>query len=104
MRSPGGPLFLAKSVYRRRRLNDAARLLPVFGALLIFLPVLWAPADGAKAATTTGGLYLFGIWLALIGAAALLAPGLRRNAEAGTGRRADASTDVSTDASSGDRP
>ena len=30
---PGGPLFLARAVYRRRRLRDAARLLPVLGLL-----------------------------------------------------------------------
>lgn len=71
------PLFLARSGYRRRRLNDAARLVPVFGAFLILLPILWAPAETASRDTAQDGLYLFGVWAGLIGVAALLARGLR---------------------------
>jgi len=74
------PLFLAKSGYRRRRLHDAARLVPVFGAFLIFLPILWAPGETAERDTAWEGLYLFAVWAGLIAAAALLAPGLRRTA------------------------
>lgn len=70
------PLFLKRRSYRRRRLHDAARLLPVFGAFLVFLPMLWAPAATETRDTAPDGLYLFAIWAAMIGAAALLAPGL----------------------------
>lgn len=77
MRRPAAPLFLAKSGYRRRRLNDAARLVPVFGAFLIFLPILWAPAETATRDTASDGIYLFVVWAVLIGVAACLAPGLR---------------------------
>lgn len=80
MSRPGAPLFLAKSGYRRRRLHDAARLVPVFGAFLIFLPILWGPGETPEPDTASDGLYLFGVWAGLIGGAALLAPGLRRNA------------------------
>ena len=61
------PDILARSGYRLRRAMDAARLLPVIGALLFFLPLLWA---GGK--TGQGGIYIFGIWLGLIIGAALL--------------------------------
>lgn len=89
MRRRGAPLFLAKSGYRRRRLNDAARLVPVFGAFLIFLPILWGPARTPEPDTAADGLYLFGVWAGLIAAAAALAPGLRRN----SGPEADAKPD-----------
>jgi len=84
-----------------------ARLVPVFGAFLICLPIVWAEAPGravsptvpghavspdhgkapantaepglvaAQGSTARDGLYLFAVWAALIGVAAGLAPGLR---------------------------
>ena len=78
-------LFLARASYRRRRLIDAARLLPVLGAFLFLLPVLWAPAEGMNGTgrdTATDGLYLFAAWAVLIVFAALMAPGLRADAPA----------------------
>jgi len=80
MRRPGTPLFLGKSGYRRRRLHDAARLVTVFGLFLFFLPILWEPSQTTTRDTTAVGLYLFGIWAALILLAAALAPALRRTA------------------------
>lgn len=66
------PLFLARAVYRRRRLRDAARLLPLIGALLLMLPALGrVNAGGARDA-----IYVFVVWALLILAAAVLAPGL----------------------------
>ncbi len=61
------PVFLARSGYRLRRAMDAARLLPVIGAFLFFLPLLWA---GGR--TGQGVIYIFVIWLGLIIGAALL--------------------------------
>lgn len=90
MRRPGAPLFLAKAGYRRRRLHDAARLVPVFGAFLLFLPILWGPGETDVPDTAMDGLYLFGVWAGMIFAAALLAPGLRRNAPAEPGMDTDA--------------
>lgn len=61
-------VFLERAVYRRRRLADALRLLPVLGGALLLLPVLWADE-----ATTSGGIvYLFVIWAILIALAAVL--------------------------------
>ena len=62
MSRPPEPLFLARQSYRRRRLGDAARVLPILGAVLLLLPILWA--DSAR---TSGGLvYVFAAWAILI--------------------------------------
>lgn len=66
------PVFLARRSYRRRRLMDAARLLPVLGIVLVLLPALWSPAPGVAQA----GIYLFAVWFALCLAAFGLARGL----------------------------
>lgn len=76
MRRPKRPLFLARAPYRRRRLRDAARLLPVLGAFLLLLPLLWAP-DSQVSLSSGDVIYFFAVWLALIGLAAAFAPGLR---------------------------
>lgn len=67
-----GPLFLARPGYRSRRLSDAARLLPLAGLFLLWLPLVWGPDAG----TARVGIYLFAVWAGLIGIAALLAPRL----------------------------
>lgn len=71
------PLFLARPTYRRRRIMDAARLVPVAGVFLVLLPVLWlgGPAD-APARTARVGVYLFAVWALLIVAAAIIAAAL----------------------------
>lgn len=72
MRRPRAPLFLARAVYRKRRLRDAARLLPILGFFLLLLPALWAgPAPGGS-----DWVYVFVVWAGLIGLAAALSPGL----------------------------
>ena len=75
MRRPGPPIFLERHSYRQRRLRDAARLLPLLGAALWMLPLLFA-ADGTPASTSQTLIYIFGIWAGLAGVAALLSLGL----------------------------
>ncbi len=75
MRKPPAPLFLARENYRFRRLTDAARLLPLLGLLLIFLPLMW-PAPS----TAAGLVWLFSVWLFLILCTAWLASRLARGA------------------------
>ena len=70
------PLFLKRRSYRKRRLRDAARMLPVVGLFLLLVPVLWRPAETARADTAPDGIYLFVVWFGLILVAALMAPGL----------------------------
>jgi peptidoglycan/LPS O-acetylase OafA/YrhL len=72
LRRPRAPLFLARAVYRKRRLRDAARLLPLLGVFLLVLPALWTkPASGGA-----DWVYVFVVWAGLIGLAFALAPGL----------------------------
>ena len=80
MRGPGRPLFLGRKGYRARRLRDAARLLPVLGLVLLLLPMLWAPAVRT---TVADAIYVFVVWVALIVAAAALAPWLRQGSDDG---------------------
>ena len=76
MRRPRPPLFLARAVYRRRRLRAAARLLPFLGLFLLLLPLMWGDPSGKGAGQTV--VYVFVVWVILIGLAAYLAPGLAR--------------------------
>lgn len=77
MRAARSPLFLARDAYRRRRLTDAARLLPFVGVFLFVLPVLWQPAETPAPDTARGGLYLLVAWSLLILGAGLLSIHLR---------------------------
>lgn len=70
---PPRPLFVARHGYRRRRIIDAARVLPLLGAFLLFLPLLWVGEGG----TRIGVVYLFAIWAGLIVAAFFLSLYLR---------------------------
>lgn len=86
MKAPRLALFVAPDAYRRRRLRDAARMLPVLGALLMLLPVLWGGgAAQPPRSTAIDGLYLFAIWAVLILAARLMAPGLAEEPQDGSG-------------------
>ena len=80
MRGPRrrAPLFLKRGSYRKRRLRDAARMLPVVGAFLFVMPMLWAHEG-----TAGDGLYIFAVWLCLVLAAAAMAPGLGSEIGAG---------------------
>ncbi|MEZ5797390.1 MAG: hypothetical protein R3D63_07940 [Paracoccaceae bacterium] len=76
MKRPKRPMFLAPSPYRRRRLRDAARLLPVFAAFLLILPELWSPPGQALRVTSGDVIYFFLVWCGLVLVAAAFAPGL----------------------------
>lgn len=78
MKEPREPLFLARGSYRRRRLMDAARILPVTAVILFLVPVLWP-----RSTLTSGGwVYLFAIWLLLIVGALLLGRKLQQSGDA----------------------
>lgn len=61
-------LFLERQSYRRRRLADAARLLPFLGAAMLALPLLWPDSDdGAEALPLSSAIfYIFICWGVLI--------------------------------------
>ena len=75
MTPPRGTVFLERDSYRRRRIMDGARILPVAGFVLILLPVLWSFNSGANIAAEA--VYLFVLWSALIVVAAILSGPLR---------------------------
>ena len=80
-----GPVFVERRTYRRRRLVDAARLLPILGVALVCLPLLWTGERDAPASTTYVMIYFFGLWLFLAVAAALLSRHLKQEDAAGEG-------------------
>ena len=75
------PTFLARRNYRGRRLEDAARALPIAGAALLLLPLLWQ-SEGAASPTLPVWAYLFGVWIAMLLVAGAVAVALDRMAEA----------------------
>jgi hypothetical protein len=76
------PLFVERDIYRRRRLLDAARILPAVGLIALLMPVLWVASGGTD--TAAEALYLFGLWAGMIGAAAAMSHPLRRILERGS--------------------
>lgn len=78
MAAPREPLFLGRDSYRRRRLIDAARLLPLVGVILFMIPLMWGERDGEAGSTATAGLYIFGVWMCLIASGYLLALRLKQ--------------------------
>ena len=75
------PVFLDRRSYRRRRLGDAARMLPVLGVVLFLLPAL-----GVGAERPTGQIVgLFAAWGALI----VLSAGLSRTLTRGAAEEPD---------------
>ena len=81
--APRAPLFLARSGYRQRRLRDGLRLLPFFGAVLLLVPLFWGAGETVQAggpapqSNADALVYLFAVWLVLIGLAWGLARRLR---------------------------
>lgn len=61
-------LFLERRTYRKNRLQDAARLLPVLGVILFFGPVFITEDTGGEASTSLAAwlVYCFVVWLGLI--------------------------------------
>ena len=62
-------LFLERRTYRRNRLQDAARLLPILGAVLFFAPIFIRDGtafSGEGPGLATWLVYYFVVWLGLI--------------------------------------
>lgn len=78
MRSEQTPVFVARRTYHGRRMADAARLLPIFGAVLLVIPLLWRNPE-APAGTVAVMLYIFVVWTFLIGTAAILSRRIPRD-------------------------
>ena len=78
MTKPGPPLFLERQSYRRRRLVDASRAIPVAGMLLFLVPLLWPDPGEGQGSLAMRGIYIFVIWLGLVAATALVSMRLQR--------------------------
>jgi len=80
MAAPRPSVFLERQSYRRRRLADAARILPFLGAALIAIPLLWPRADAGEGAVSLSSaiLYIFICWAVLIGVSFLFGLAARR--------------------------
>lgn len=78
-REVGGSEFVERALYRRRRLVDGLRLLPVLGAGLFMMPALIL--GNASASTAMRLTYFFVCWIALIGLCAMLVRLLRRRGD-----------------------
>lgn len=89
MGKPRSPRDLAQASYRRQRLIDAQRMLPVLMLCLWLLPLLWPGETGARAF-----LHVFAVWSVGIVGAAWLTWRLRRGEPAGDGGGADAHADL----------
>jgi bacteriorhodopsin len=80
---PETPLFLKRRSYRRRRLMDAVRMLPLLCMLLwLVVPTMWpnsAAGQGAQTPLSTAIWYLFLIWMLAIAASFALWRRVRRH-------------------------
>lgn len=78
MKPPRTPQFLGRDSYRMRRVMDAARILPVFGLILLLLPLMRHSPEFEAPPTAAEAVYLFIVWAVLIIATFLLSLWLRR--------------------------
>lgn len=72
--------FLERQSYRRRRLIDSIRMLPVIGAVLWAVPWLWRQSeDSGTVMTSDAIIYIFMVWLLLVLGGGWLARSLKRS-------------------------
>ncbi len=108
--NPAPRVFLERQSYRRRRIMDAARLLPLIGAALLAVPLLWANPDAIPGANPGAGTaeavpmsqaitYVFGVWAGLIVLSAGFGLVVRRwpDSSDATGAGTDPGRDPATD-------
>lgn len=76
----------------QRRAIDAANLLPLLAIVLMLIPILWATGR----ATSSALVYVFSVWMVLIGLSGFLSRSLSRIARiserSGEGRQAERKT------------
>ena len=72
------PVFLERQSYRRRRLIDLIRMMPLIGALLWAVPLLWQSGADSTMPTSKAIIYLFAVWLGMVVSGAVLARLLKK--------------------------
>ncbi len=68
------PNSSSRASTRQRRLLDAANLLPLLAIVLMLIPILWATGRSASSAL----VYVFSVWMVLIGLSGMLSRSLSR--------------------------
>lgn len=89
MTRPRQPLFLERQSYRRRRLVDASRMIPVFGLFLFLVPLIWPDVEDAKPNLAARGIYIFVVWIGLVLSTALISHRLKNRERLGDTPRDD---------------
>ncbi|ETX14106.1 hypothetical protein OCH239_05545 [Roseivivax halodurans JCM 10272] len=65
-------VFLERRSYRRRRMRDAARLLPVLGLFAWAIPLLWPQGEDGSPSVSGALIYVFTVWVVLVAVGAVL--------------------------------
>ena len=63
------PIFLERRSYRKRRMMDAVRLLPLLGLALWMVPLMWSVPQGDAGDVMPMSIalrYVFGIWVSVL--------------------------------------
>ena len=72
--------FLERQSYRRRRLIDTIRMLPVLSCVLWAVPLLWLRGEEGGETTPSGAIvYIFLVWAGLVVCGAFMAWSLKRS-------------------------
>ncbi|UZD91676.1 hypothetical protein [Cognatishimia activa] len=77
MRGPRSSVFLERQTYRRRRLIDWIKMLPLIGLVLWLVPLLWTTEGADQVSSADAIIYIFVIWFILVLAKALSARALK---------------------------
>jgi len=80
---PRSSVFLERQNYRRRRLIDLIKILPVIGLVLWLVPLLWRTQGEDQVLSSSAIIYIFAIWFVLVIAKFLSARALLNVTEAG---------------------
>lgn len=65
-------MFVERQTYRKRRMQDAARFLPVVGVVLFLLPLFWPRGPEEGIAMSAALEYIFLVWASLVAGALML--------------------------------
>lgn len=92
MSTERAPLFVGRRAYYRRRMADAARLMPFLGIGLFMFPLFWivpetggTTSDGSaetSVRTVSVMVYLFIVWIGLAAASGLISRRLQPEPDA----------------------
>ncbi|WP_438955651.1 hypothetical protein [Cognatiyoonia sp.] len=63
---PKSSVFLERKSYRQRRFRDIVRILPILGAVLWAIPLMWSQEPEVGVRNASALQYIFGMWLVLI--------------------------------------